>query len=91
MALRREVGMVFQKSNPFPKSIYDNIAYGLRLNRMAANRAELDEPCRGEPARRRAVGRGEGPAARIGAGALGRAAAAPVHRARARDQARRSC
>jgi phosphate transport system ATP-binding protein len=40
--LRREVGMVFQKSNPFPKSIYDNIAYGVRLNRMAENRAALD-------------------------------------------------
>ena len=34
--------MVFQKSNPFPKSIYDNVAYGLRLNGMAASSAELD-------------------------------------------------
>jgi phosphate transport system ATP-binding protein len=42
VALRREVGMVFQKSNPFPKSIYDNIAYGVRLNRLAANRSQLD-------------------------------------------------
>ena len=32
--LRRRVGMVFQKSNPFPKSIFDNIAYGLRINRL---------------------------------------------------------
>ncbi len=32
--LRRKVGMVFQKSNPFPKSIYDNVAYGLRINRL---------------------------------------------------------
>src|SRR5918994_4052155 len=32
--LRRKVGMVFQKSNPFPKSIFDNVAYGLRINRM---------------------------------------------------------
>ncbi len=32
--LRRRVGMVFQKSNPFPKSIYDNVAYGLRINGM---------------------------------------------------------
>jgi phosphate transport system ATP-binding protein len=40
--LRREVGMVFQKSNPFPKSIYDNIAYGVRLNRIAESRAQLD-------------------------------------------------
>src|SRR5512137_1954707 len=30
--LRRRVGMVFQKSNPFPKSIFDNVAYGLRIN-----------------------------------------------------------
>ena len=42
VALRREVGMVFQKSNPFPKSIYDNIAYGVRLNRLAKDRAQLD-------------------------------------------------
>ena len=33
--LRKQVGMVFQKSNPFPKSIFDNVAYGLRINRMA--------------------------------------------------------
>jgi len=39
--LRRRVGMVFQKSNPFPKSIFENIAYGLRINGMAGNRAEL--------------------------------------------------
>ena len=39
--LRRRVGMVFQKSNPFPKSIFENIAYGLRINDMAASRAEL--------------------------------------------------
>ena len=41
VALRRRVGMVFQKSNPFPKSIFDNIAYGLRLNGMASSRSEL--------------------------------------------------
>jgi phosphate transport system ATP-binding protein len=41
--LRRRVGMVFQKSNPFPKSIFDNVAYGLRINRLAANKAELAE------------------------------------------------
>ena len=41
MALRRRVGMVFQKSNPFPKSIFDNVAYGLRINGLAANRSEL--------------------------------------------------
>ncbi len=39
--LRRRVGMVFQKSNPFPKSIFDNVAYGLRINRMVTSREEL--------------------------------------------------
>src|SRR5437588_2504962 len=39
--LRRRVGMVFQKSNPFPKSVFDNVAYGLRINRMARSRDEL--------------------------------------------------
>jgi phosphate transport system ATP-binding protein len=38
--LRRRVGMVFQKSNPFPKSVFDNVAYGLRINGMARG-AEL--------------------------------------------------
>jgi phosphate transport system ATP-binding protein len=41
--LRRKVGMVFQKSNPFPKSIFDNVAYGLRINRMTTSKAELAE------------------------------------------------
>ena len=41
VALRRRVGMVFQKSNPFPKSVFDNVAYGLRINGMAGNRSEL--------------------------------------------------
>lgn len=40
--LRKRVGMVFQKSNPFPKSIYENIAYGPRLNGIK-NKVELDE------------------------------------------------
>ena len=41
--LRRKVGMVFQKSNPFPKSIFDNVAYGLRINRLTSTKAELEE------------------------------------------------
>jgi len=41
VSLRRRVGMVFQKSNPFPKSIFDNVAYGLRINRMAESREDL--------------------------------------------------
>src|SRR5207248_3298029 len=39
--LRRRVGMVFQKSNPFPKSIFDNVAYGLRINRLVHSHGEL--------------------------------------------------
>ena len=39
--LRRRVGMVFQKSNPFPKSIFENVAYGLRINGMARDRSDL--------------------------------------------------
>jgi len=41
VALRRRVGMVFQRSNPFPKSIFENIAYGLRINGLARSRGEL--------------------------------------------------
>ena len=41
--LRRKVGMVFQKSNPFPKSIFDNVAYGLRINRLTSNKSELED------------------------------------------------
>jgi len=40
--VRRHIGMVFQKPNPFPKSIYDNIAYGPRIHGLASSRAELD-------------------------------------------------
>ncbi len=39
--LRRKVGMVFQKSNPFPKSIFDNVAYGLKINRLTDSSSEL--------------------------------------------------
>jgi phosphate transport system ATP-binding protein len=41
--LRARIGMVFQKPNPFPKSIYDNIAYGPRIHGMAHDKAELDD------------------------------------------------
>ena len=41
--LREKVGMVFQKPNPFPKSIYDNIAYGPRIHGLADNKEDLDE------------------------------------------------
>jgi len=41
--LREKVGMVFQKPNPFPKSIYDNIAYGPRIHGLADNKEDLDK------------------------------------------------
>jgi phosphate transport system ATP-binding protein len=41
--LRAKVGMVFQKPNPFPKSIFENVAYGPRIHRMTANKSELDD------------------------------------------------
>ena len=41
--LRAKVGMVFQKPNPFPKSIYENVAYGPKIHGLAKNKIELDE------------------------------------------------
>jgi phosphate transport system ATP-binding protein len=41
--VRRRIGMVFQKPNPFPKSIYENVAYGPRIHGLAKSRAEFDE------------------------------------------------
>ncbi|MBA4173411.1 MAG: phosphate ABC transporter ATP-binding protein, partial [Hyphomicrobium sp.] len=41
--LRARVGMVFQKPNPFPKSIYDNVAYGPRIHGLAQSKTEMDE------------------------------------------------
>jgi phosphate transport system ATP-binding protein len=43
VGLRRRVGMVFQKSNPFPKTIFENVAYGLRINGMATSKPEVHE------------------------------------------------
>ncbi|HMO81138.1 MAG TPA: phosphate ABC transporter ATP-binding protein PstB [Pyrinomonadaceae bacterium] len=42
VALRRKVGMVFQKSNPFPKSIFENVAYGIRINGLHSGKSDLD-------------------------------------------------
>lgn len=41
VSLRRRVGMVFQKPNPFPRSIFDNVAYGLKINAMARSKSDL--------------------------------------------------
>jgi phosphate transport system ATP-binding protein len=43
VALRRKVGMVFQKSNPFPKSIFENVAYGIRINGINSSKADLND------------------------------------------------
>ncbi len=42
VGLRRKVGMVFQKSNPFPKSVFENVAYGIRINGLHENKADLE-------------------------------------------------
>ncbi|GLQ33722.1 phosphate import ATP-binding protein PstB [Amylibacter marinus] len=43
VALRSQVGMVFQKPNPFPKSIFDNVAYGPRIHGLTSSKAEMEE------------------------------------------------
>lgn len=43
VALRRHVGMVFQKANPFPKSIYENVAYGPKIHSLVKNKSEMDD------------------------------------------------
>ena len=82
VALRRRVGMVFQRPTPFQMSIFDNIAYGPRMNGLAS-RADLPELVEKRPAAGRVVGRGKRRAAASGHVTLRRAAATPVHRARA--------
>ena len=84
--VRRRIGMVFQKPNPFPKSIYDNIAFGPKI---AGFKGDMDELVEESLRAGGAVGRGQGQAQGVRARALGRAAAAPVHRAGDRDAARR--
>ena len=43
VGLRRKVGMVFQKSNPFPKSIFENVAYGIRINGIHSDKADMQQ------------------------------------------------
>ena len=90
IAVRRRIGMVFQKPNPFPKSIYDNVAYGPRIN-GERHKGRLDEIVERSLRRACAVGRGEGPPAQVGPRPVRRAAAAAVHRPCARRRARRRC
>ena len=83
IAVRRRIGMVFQKPNPFPKSIYDNVAYGPRIN-GEHNKRKLDEIVEHSLQPGRAVGRGEGPPEQVGPEPVRRAGAAAVHRPHAR-------
>ncbi len=87
IAVRTHIGMVFQKPNPFPKSIYDNIAYGPRVTGMKVD--NMDDLVEERAARRGAVGRGQGQAEAVGVRPLRRSAAAAVHRADHRHEARR--
>ncbi len=90
-ALRRQVGMVFQRPNPLPKSIYENVVYGLRLQGSMIAAPWTRRPS--APARRGPVGRGEGSPARQRLRPLRRSAAAtgdcPCHRHRAGSAAAR--
>ena len=86
--LRAKVGMVFQKPTPFPMTIYDNIAFGVRLYEQLP-KSELDARVEACAAQRGAVGRGQGQARRQRPQPVGRPAAAPVHRPHRRHPARR--
>ena len=82
--VRRRIGMVFQKPNPFPKSIYDNVAYGprvigMKVSRWTTGRAGTDPGG--------AVGRGQGQAQAVRLRAVRRPAAAALHRPHHRGQA----
>ena len=69
VSLRKRVGMVFQRPNPFPKSIYENVAYGPRVHGIN-DRKELDAIVEKKPEARGALGRSPGPARRVGTRAL---------------------
>ena len=85
--VRRRIGMVFQKPNPFPKTIFDNVAYGPKIN--GRKRSEMADIVEHALDARRAVGRSEGQAEAQRPLALRWSAAAPVHRACDRGGARR--
>ena len=78
------IGMVFQKPNPFPKSIYDNIAFGPRVLGMKGNSTSASSGA----APGRALGRGQGPPQAERLRHVRRPAAAPLHRALPRGRAR---
>ena len=76
--LRGRIGMVFQKPTPFPMSIYDNIAFGVKLHERLG-RAEMDERVEWSLTPGCLVVRGARPPAWLGRRTFRRAAAAPVH------------
>ena len=84
--VRRRIGMVFQKPNPFPKSIYDNVAFGPRIARAA--RATWTSASSARCARRRSGTRSRTGSSRRRCRPLGRPAAAALHRALPRGRAR---
>ena len=86
--LRARVGMVFQKPNPFPKSIYENVAYGPRIHGLADGTAGAGVDRRALAEARRPVGRSEGPPGRERHRSVRRPAAAPLHRPRHRRRSR---
>ena len=79
--------MVFQKSNPFPKSIFDNVAYGLKINGLCAAARSCPSGSRRRCARSALWDEVKDRLAHLGAGALRRTAAAALHRPRARGRA----
>ena len=83
--VRKRIGMVFQKPNPFPKSIKENVAFGPKILGMK----DVDGPDRAGAARRRALGRGEGPPRRERLRHVRRPAAAALHRPLPRGRPRR--
>ena len=83
--VRRRIGMVFQKPNPFPKSIYDNVAWGARINGIQGQHGRAG---RALPAQAALWDEVKDKLQGERAGALGRTAAAPLHRADAGDQSR---
>nr|WP_234394747.1 ATP-binding cassette domain-containing protein [Porphyromonas cangingivalis] len=76
--LRKKVGMVFQKPNPFPKSIFENVAYGLRVNDMGDK--HFITQSRRVAQSRSSVGRGEGQTEEVGVRTLRRSATKALYR-----------
>ena len=89
--VRRQVGMVFQRPNPFPTmSIRDNVLAGVKLNNKRISKSRRRRARREVAAGREPLERGQGPAEPAGQRPLRRPAAAPLHRPRDRGLARRA-